>query len=353
MSIVKNFQQAGSSSSGVESVAVSDTNSIDLTVSGSSDVTISADAKISPDSGNQLSVLSNGLFVPTPSFSQNVKVDFYDTPGEFTWTKPAGAIFHEILLIGGGGGGAAGFVRYSGNNGTGGGGGTGGSIVIFRGHSANFNSTESISIGAGGAGGVGQTVGLTRNPGSSGGNTTFSTIFGAITALGGAGGPISGQAAGQTNSCILYDTPFNSSNGGEVGGSSGSAPAQVQRIQPTGGGSGGGGIDSDFFPGGSGGGFITLGALGYPANGASGGVTIAENGQNGYTIGMIGIGAGGGAGNNTASSDGGKGGDGGLYGGGGGGGGCATAIWLGDETKKAGSGGNGGGGCIMIVSYIL
>lgn len=333
---------------GVQSVAVTDSSSIDLSLTGTTNVTISGSARISADSGNQLEARDSGLFVPLPVFSQNIKIDFYDTPGIMSWAKPSGSVMHDIFMIGGGGGGAAGFVRYSGNNGGGGGGGAPGCIIQFRCLTQYLASTVAGFVGDGGSGGVGNLVGVTQNPGSNGQDTTF----GPITALGGIGGPISSDAPGRTNGCILFESTFNSGGGGAVSGTNGAAPSQLQRIAPTGGGSGGGAIDSFFGIGGNGGAFLTFSLIGYPTVGVLGGQTIGSPGSPGITLGMIGTGGGGGAGVNDVSADGGVGGAGGLYGGGGGGGGGATAIWLGDMTRRAGNGGKGGRGCIMVISYI-
>lgn len=47
-------------------VTVTDTNSVDMTLTGQN---IKSDVKISPDTGNQVSIHPNGLFVPTPTVS--------------------------------------------------------------------------------------------------------------------------------------------------------------------------------------------------------------------------------------------------------------------------------------------
>lgn len=59
-----------------------DTATIDLTLTG---LVLSADAKISPDTGNTLVAHANGLFVPTPVAAVN----------KFTFTSPS-AITHTI-----------------------------------------------------------------------------------------------------------------------------------------------------------------------------------------------------------------------------------------------------------------
>ncbi len=68
MSIVKNFQGASSSGGGgVQSVAVTDTDSVDLAVSGTENLTISANVKISADAGNSAEIRDDGVYVPTPA----------------------------------------------------------------------------------------------------------------------------------------------------------------------------------------------------------------------------------------------------------------------------------------------
>lgn len=93
-----------------------------------------------------------------------------------TWTKPAGAKYIEVQMVGGGGGGGGA------NSSTASGGGASGSYATRIFHANQLGSTETITCGAGG------TVGLST-AGGNGGTTSFGSWFSA-------GGGNGGQGAG-------------------------------------------------------------------------------------------------------------------------------------------------------------
>lgn len=94
-----------------------------------------------------------------------------------TWTKPSGAQYVEVEVVGGGGGGG-GVTGAGAGVGSGGGGGSGGYVRKLFAASA-LSATEAVVIGAGGAGAASGGVTATA-----GGNTTFDVLTGG----GGAGG---------------------------------------------------------------------------------------------------------------------------------------------------------------------
>jgi hypothetical protein len=69
----------------------------------------------------------------------------YETPGTFTWTKPAGVTTVIVFCWGGGGAGGA-------DNSAGGSGGAGAACVITALAAADLSSSETVTVGAGGAG---------------------------------------------------------------------------------------------------------------------------------------------------------------------------------------------------------
>lgn len=251
---------------------------------------------------------------PVPVTSWDVQT--YTTAGGFTWTRPAGAVYAEVTLVGAGGGGGGGTANSTTSNG--GGGGTGGSANTFTLDGAQLPATVTGTVGTGGAGGVGPsgTGGTTNTAGNPGGTTTF----GSFRALGGGG-------AGPGNAQGFVAT-------GQIPGGVGAAPPA---------GNPGAGIG----PGGGGRGYTLVSSA---ANAATvggvpegAGLTLAAAGANAATppAGVV-FGGGGGGGLNgatTAASAGGA----GVYGGGGGGGGVPSTTGI-----AGGTGGKGGDGVVMV-----
>jgi len=96
----------------------------------------------------------------------------YETPGTFTWTKPAGVTTVIVFCWGGGGAGGR-------HNDYGGSGGAGASCVIGILAAADLSSSETVTVGAGG-------VGSSSNSyGQSGANSSFGSH---VTGYGGLGG---------------------------------------------------------------------------------------------------------------------------------------------------------------------
>jgi len=248
-------------------------------------------------------------------------VQIFSTPGSTSWTKPSGAKWVEVTVIGSGGAG--------GGNSTGGltGGGGGGGYGVKRFAASALGSTETVLVGAGGTG-VAGTSGNAGNPSAFG-----TTVL--LRATGGAGGT-SGSAAGGTANGDRY---FSGGVGGAANGGAGVDTA----VDPSPRGGGAGAYDSgtptNSKAGGNGGAFITN----YVKAGGAGGAAGVNNGvaASATNTGLIygGVGGGGAGYNGIGTNTGGAGGAGNLGSGGGGAAGPTNA------------GGAGGDGMVVVVTY--
>ena len=215
--------------------------------------------------------------------------------GASNWTKPAGALRVQELVIDGGSGGSAGEIGGDNQNdiGRGGVGGAGGAMRIRWHDAADLPETAVMTAGAGGAGGVGGSRWRART-GSPGGVSSFgvTNVYAEVANIGGvtAGAGGTGGRGGVYRSGSI--TTFQTS--GAAG-----APS----------------------PGGA------LGAGGVGGNGGNVTSTVAFNGRNG-------------ADGTPAGS-----------GGGGGGGGARNADTSPVQEANGGSGGAGAPGLVIITTY--
>lgn len=270
-----------------------------------------------------------------------------------TWTKPTGAKFVNIQLLGGGGGGGSGRKdSTSGVNTYGGGGGGGGSWININVPASVLAATESVVVGAGGAGASAVSTDVTSgSAGTDGGTTSFTinaSTANSIKAFGGIGGGGGSTTTGAGGAGIV-----NANSGSSGGAPSGAAygnPVAATNIAQFGGpgGSGGGGVGTTNAAsnGGYGGRSNTWdkvgGAQGLADSGANAG------GGNNYPVASTGVlltGTGGGGGGGGVSVVGGSGGLGGFPAAGGGGGGGTRS------GATSGAGGNGGAGVAIITTY--
>lgn len=260
----------------------------------------------------------------TTAALKTTDVQAFTTAGTTSWTKPTGAKYVEVTVIGGGGAGGSGTPV---NNVIGGGGGGWGHK---RFDASALGATETVVVGAGGVAGANNTAG------GSGGYSAFGTTV-LLRADGGTGGSGTGTAAGgSANGDIHYA-------GGNSGTSySGAGVSTSTDPSPRGGGSGGynGGSPATATAGGAGGGFTTYYVL---AGGTAGPAGVNAGGagnspSTGYLQG--GTGGGGGGYNGNGTNTGGNGGAGGFPGGGGGG-----------SVGTNNVGGNGAKGMVYVVTY--
>lgn len=142
---------------------------------------------------------------PVVGKGSSIQIDEYDESGTYTWTKPAGAKFVEVILTGPGGGGASG--QKTATNGVGGGGGASGATVIERFLPEDITDTVTITIPSGGAGGASVIANSTNgNSGTAGGRTSFGGYMSAGGGTGGTGGGLAGgsNAPGGNSGVNLY-----------------------------------------------------------------------------------------------------------------------------------------------------
>jgi hypothetical protein len=281
-----------------------------------------------------------------PSNTQST-FTFYATGNWETWTKPRNAKMIEIFCLGGGGGGAVAILSAAGAAG----GIGGGSAGIVRGIIPAFLLPDTLYILVG-KGGVGSSQ---NNTTGGGGGISYISLQPSIseqtlickssTTIAGGNGvaaTISNVAVSSFGNLGLFTAVAGvaGSAGGLNTGTSGTSQTALATNLTSGGAGGGGKTVSIFGAGGS----INPSSVILTSQ-VNGGVTNAQDGENGYgtLIPFCGTGGTGGAGRVGASGSGGKGGN-GWYGCGGGGcGGGTNAI-----GTKAGDGGDG----LVIITVI-
>lgn len=290
-----------------------------------------------------------------------------------SWSKQASTKWVIIYCWGGGGGGGSGRRGAAAAARTGGSGGGGGPFFWWQGPAEVFDTTETITVGAGGTGGAAQTVDLQN--GNPGGGFTDSSVGDLSTndfsAASGAG--LGGTAANVTGGGHGgYWNPaggqaITSVAGGSVTTGTATAVANIpntaystvtfviNQAGLTGGGGGGGSLTTANARGnGAVGQNIVApgprssanivsagGTAGVAAGPIDGGAGATYPSTGGYFAG--GAGGGGGAAGDPVGGVGGNGGAGGIPGGGGGGGGASL------NGFNSGAGGDGGRGEIWIL----
>ena len=280
----------------------------------------------------------------------------YETAGTFTWTKPAGAKWVEILMFGGGGAGGGGARQATSVARGGGGGGSGGAYVMARFTASSLSATQTVVVGAGGTGGLAGAIDNSSGlAGSNGGNSSFFNLV-AIGGATGTGGSTAGGSSGASRTSYVQGVTGLGSNAGGAGQitTGTSAIALTANIaypaSGGGGGAGAGAASTAAAAGGAGGQKLassaTLSGLASVIAGGAGGTTAGVSpiaGTSGLTISQGGLGGGGGAYITGVAAQ--SGAAGGALGGGGGGGAAS------DNGFAAGNGGNGGSGAVYIITY--
>jgi hypothetical protein len=277
------------------------------------------------------------------------------TSGTFTWTKPAGAKWVELYLVGGGGGSGSGARQATTVRRAGGGGGGGGAIFYGRIGADFLASTQTVVVGAGGTGGLAVAVNSTNgNNGTAGADTTFGPYKAIGGNLGGGGSSTAGGTAGATRtSAVFFNTlAFGNGNTGGVGGSNPGNPSVAYMLIPLGGAGGAGAEANQTFsiPGSAGGGFnisSSISGIRTSVAGGTGGTDagVPATAGTSATTQYIQAGTGGGSGFYRTGQATGAGGAGGWPGAGAGGGAGA------DNGFASGAGGAGANGFALIITY--
>jgi len=157
-------------------------------VIGTADRALTADHATNADSVGGKTWIDIQSYVRSEARSataSNGGMQFYDTPGTYSFTVPAGVTAVYVTMCGGGGGGGGGKEHEWAIHETGGPGGGAGAYLKKR-CIVTPGETYTIKVGAGGAGGrwsyyVGQ-------PGQAGGNSSFGDLLIATGGGGGGGG---------------------------------------------------------------------------------------------------------------------------------------------------------------------
>lgn len=270
------------------------------------------------------------------------QVDTYQTPGSFTWTKPANAVSHDIIVCGSGGGGGSGMRGAAGTVRCGGGGGSGGVRNAWLGiPSGELADTLTGTILAGGAGGASSAADDT--PGSAGGivSTSYNNIgeYLGRNGMGGAGGSaVNGPGGGG-------GIGTNSGGAASTAGGAGTYGGYTNYLNAFGAASGGGVTSANV--GSNGGvGYVRAEFAGSTLVGGTGGAVGGPGRTNTYTYPDVPLqpGTGGSGGGGGSAGAGGAGGDGVLGGGGAGGGASVNGF-------PSGAGGRGGDGYVQVITY--
>ena len=297
--------------------------------------------------------LKKALISDLPSSGITTAVDIQAFTSSGVYTKPSGAKYIKLIMLGAGGGGGSGRRGAAGTLRTGGGGGGSGQVVIVDIPASAVGSTETVTIGAGGAGGTAVPSDSTNgNAGTAGGNTTFGSIVRANGASGGAAGNNSGAGAGGGQVGASSQFSIAGTTGGSssaTGGNGSGGNSQTINVAPSAGGGGGGISTADAAGTGGAGGNVNISnwiATGYTGiNGGTannaGNVTAALVHYHGLTIG-----SGGGGGTAVIGSAANAGGAGGGPGAAGGGGGASL------NGNNSGAGGAGQNGWCVVITYL-
>jgi hypothetical protein len=241
---------------------------------------------------------ANGCWTAT---NGNQNLIMWNASGVNSWTVPGGLTNLSVLVVAGGGGGGS-----ATSSSTAAGGGGAGEVIINTSYAVS--GVLNVTVGGGGNGGASGALNYGTNGSSS--------VFGAITALGGGGAALVGTLAGGTGYGYAGGPSTSSSKYG--GGGGGGAGGTGGGGSGTAGGGGGAGVSNSitgtatYYGGGGGGGIVSTGTIGTRGSGIGG--------------------AGGNLGSSPTSAT------------------ASTGSGGGGAGGKSAAGGNGAGG-VIIVSY--
>jgi len=352
---------------------LTDSHKIRIGQSGSSDDQ-QDDCYIAGISTNSVTDTTGLKYVTVNTSTDNIqcveafgtKTTFYDTPGNFLWTKDSRTKYVKAYGWNGGAGGGSGRKDASSHAG-GGAGGSGGSCFIIEGPSSFFDATADVVVASGGIGAPSVTVsGNDGNTGGDGGVSFFGFMSVPQYVPGGAGGLDStDQTAANGNRCVTQAGFFAQAGKGGTGKGLGNGGNGVDGglisgniLIPTGGGGGAGDVLATAYDGGAGGNMLTSTGTNFVVGGVQGfnnntqyNGGVGHSAPTGASAGGVMFGGTGGGGGTAPGMDftitvAGAGGKGGFPGGGGGGGSAGVATrW------DSGPGGAGGDGRVIVIEF--
>ena len=158
---------------------------------------------------------SAGASAPTWASAASVNIQTFTSSG--TWTKPSGANFVMVEVLGAGGGGGSGRRGATNTLRVGGAGGAGGAFMTKTFLASEIGSKVTVTIGAGGTGGVARSTDNTNGAsGTGGGQSAFGNYLRVWGGTGGGAGGANTTVGGGGGATLDSNAPTNTIQGATV-----------------------------------------------------------------------------------------------------------------------------------------